>query len=78
MFNWFDKQKIVTKIQIGFAAVAIIMVGIVSITIWQTNSVKSISDTVVDLRVPTAQFQLDDAEWHQPFTGRSTGLDDSR
>ena len=58
MFSWFHKQKIITKIQIGFAAVAIIMVGIVSITIWQTKSVKSISDRVVDLRVPTAQSSL--------------------
>lgn len=54
MFGWFNRQKIITKIQTGFAAVAIIMVSIVCITIWQTKSVKSTSDRVVDLRVPTA------------------------
>jgi len=58
MFNWFDRQKIITKIQVGFAAVALILVGIVSVTIWQTTSVKAISDKVVDLRVPTAQSSL--------------------
>ncbi len=35
------------------------MVGIVSVTIWQTKEVKSISDKVVDLRVPTAQSSLE-------------------
>ena len=58
MFNWFHNQKIITKIQIGFASVAIIMVGIVATTIWQTKEVKSISDRVVDLRVPTSQSSL--------------------
>jgi methyl-accepting chemotaxis protein len=59
MFTWFNRQKIVNKIQIGFAAVAVIMLGIVSITIYQTSEVKSISDKVVDLRVPTAQSSLE-------------------
>ncbi len=59
MFNWFNRLKIISKIQIGFTAVAIILVGIVSITIWQTKSVKSTSDRVVDLRVPTAQSSLE-------------------
>ncbi len=58
MFNWFKKQKIITKIQIGFAAVAVIMVGIVFTTILKTKDVKNISDRVVDLRVPTAQSSL--------------------
>ena len=58
MLEWFSRQKIITKIQIGFAAVAIIMIGIVSTTIWQTKNVKTISDRVVDLRVPTAQSSL--------------------
>ena len=59
MFGWFNRQKIITKIQTGFAAVAIIMVSIVCITIWQTKSVKSTSDRVVDLRIPTAQSSLE-------------------
>lgn len=59
MFSWFNQQKIITKIQIGFGAVAFILVGIVAITIWQTTNVKSISDKVVDLRVPTAQSSLE-------------------
>jgi methyl-accepting chemotaxis protein len=46
------------KIQIGFALVASIMVIIVGNAIWQTKEVKSISDKVVDLRVPTAQNSL--------------------
>ncbi len=59
MFSWFNQQKIVSKIQIGFVAVAFIMVTIVAITIWQTKEVKSLSDKVVDLRVPTAQSSLE-------------------
>jgi methyl-accepting chemotaxis protein len=58
MFNWFNRLKIITKIQIGFAAVAVIMVGIVFTTILKTKDVKTISDRVVDLRVPTAQSSL--------------------
>ncbi|MBT6346521.1 MAG: hypothetical protein HOJ49_07270, partial [Nitrospina sp.] len=54
-----QSKKIVTKIQIGFVAVAILMVGIVATTIYQTKTVKSISDKVVDLRVPTAQSSLE-------------------
>ncbi len=59
MSSWFGRQKIVTKIQIGFGAVALILIGIVSTAIWQTSEVKSISDKVVDLRVPTAQSSLE-------------------
>ena len=59
MFTWFNQQKIVTKIQIGFVAVGIILVVIVATTIYQTKEVKSISDRVVDLRVPTAQSSLE-------------------
>jgi methyl-accepting chemotaxis protein len=58
MLNWFNHLKIVAKIQIGFALVAAIMVIIVGNAIWQTKEVKSISDKVVDLRVPTAQNSL--------------------
>ena len=58
MLNWFNGLKIVAKIQIGFALVAIIMVFIVGNAIWQTKEVKEISDKVVDLRVSTAQNSL--------------------
>ncbi len=58
MLTWFNHLKIVAKIQIGFALVAAIMVIIVGNAIWQTKEVKSISDKVVDLRVPTAQNSL--------------------
>ncbi len=58
MLNWFNKLRIVPKIQFGFSLVAFILAVIVCNAIWQTKQVKSISDKVVDLRVPTAQNSL--------------------
>jgi hypothetical protein len=58
ILNWFNNLRVVPKIQFGFSLVAFILAVIVGNAIWQTKQVKSISDTVVDLRVPTAQNSL--------------------
>ncbi len=58
MFNWIKNLKVITKIQIGFSIVALIMIGIVTTTLSQTKEVKTISDKVIEIRVPTAQNSL--------------------
>ena len=58
MLNWVNNLRVVPKIQFGFSLVAFILAVIVGNAIWQTKQIKSISDTVVDLRVPTAQNSL--------------------
>lgn len=56
--NFFADMKLPVKIGMGFGVMALLLVGAISITIYQVNQAKALTDRMVDLRVPTAQASL--------------------
>ncbi len=58
MFLSFRKLGVGKKIGLGYAMVGLILVGAVTITIWQVRRTADITKRVVDLRAPTAQASL--------------------
>ena len=58
MMSLFGKRGVGVKIGLGYAMVALVLVGAVSTTIWQVRRTAAVTNRVVDLRVPTAQASL--------------------
>jgi len=56
--NFFADMKLPVKIGMGFGVMALLLVIAISITIYQVNQAKQLTDRMVDLRVPTAQASL--------------------
>ncbi|MEN8173164.1 MAG: methyl-accepting chemotaxis protein [Chloroflexota bacterium] len=56
--NFFADMKLPVKIGMGFGVMALLLVLAISITIYQVNQAKALTDRMVDLRVPTAQASL--------------------
>lgn len=56
--NFFADMKLPIKIGMGFGVMALLLVIAISITIYQVNQAKALTDRMVDLRVPTAQASL--------------------
>ena len=54
----FKNMGLGPKIGFGYAAVALILLGAVGMTLWQVNRTAAVTTRVVDLRVPTAQSSL--------------------
>ena len=58
MFSLFRKLGVGKKIGLGYAMVGLLLIGAVTITIWQVGRTAEITNRVVDLRAPTAQASL--------------------
>ena len=58
MFTWFDHLKVRAQISIGFAIVILILIGVVSFSIVESNKGKASFDRLVEIRMPTAQNSL--------------------
>ena len=56
--NFFADMKLPIKIGMGFGVMALLLVAAISITIYEVNQAKKLTDRMVDLRVPTAQASL--------------------
>jgi methyl-accepting chemotaxis protein len=56
--NFFADMKLPVKIGLGFGMMALLLVAAISITIYEVNQAKKLTDRMVDLRVPTAQASL--------------------
>ncbi|MBE9561064.1 MAG: methyl-accepting chemotaxis protein, partial [Proteobacteria bacterium] len=56
--NFFADMKLPIKIGMGFGVMALLLVIAISITIYQVNQAKALTDRMVELRVPTAQASL--------------------
>ncbi|MCK4706324.1 MAG: MCP four helix bundle domain-containing protein, partial [Gammaproteobacteria bacterium] len=56
--NFFADMKLPVKIGMGFGVMALLLVGAISITIFQVNKSKALTDRMVELRVPTAQASM--------------------
>ncbi|MBE9564094.1 MAG: methyl-accepting chemotaxis protein, partial [Proteobacteria bacterium] len=56
--NFFADMKLPVKIGMGFGVMALLLVIAISITIYQVNQAKVLTDRMVQLRVPTAQASL--------------------
>ena len=56
--NFFADMKLPVKIGLGFGMMVLLLVAAISITIYQVNQAKQLTDRMVDLRVPTAQASL--------------------
>ncbi len=54
----FSNRGVGIKIGLGYATVALILVGAVSTTIWQVSRTAEVTNRVIDLRAPTAQASL--------------------
>lgn len=56
--NFFADIKLPVKIGMGFGVMALLLVGAISITIFQVTKSKALTDRMVELRVPTAQASM--------------------
>ena len=56
--NFFADMKLPIKIGMGFGVMALLLVAAISITIYEVNQIKKLTDDMVDLRVPSAQASL--------------------
>mgnify|MGYP003969285567 CR=1 FL=1 len=58
MFNWFDNQDVIKKVQFGIGFISLLIAIIISLSIWKIFSINTISSQVVELRIPTSQNSL--------------------
>ncbi|MGR3317607.1 MAG: response regulator [Candidatus Anammoxibacter sp.] len=58
MVNWFRNVKVVNKMALGFGIITLLLIGVVSISIWQTSKIQDEITDLAEVRTPTVQASL--------------------